>query len=167
MSYAGNTDFNLHLHAYRPQRLYLLRQKVMRFFINILLLAVFAIVVNSCGSASALTNTNEVYEGAGEGFANEKDFAWNIAYAKACAKIASKYNADVVSNENISYSQNTAGAHGRDSSSASVQIRVLSTGRLYDVVVTSEKLLSWWKCRRRGYLYGYAIKVRIDPSNIN
>ena len=139
----------------------------MKKFVYILIAAVFAAAVCSCGAASTLTNTNEVYEGTGEGFANERDFAWNIAYAKACAKIASKYNADVVSDENISYSQDAVGTHGRDGSSASVQIRVHSSGHLYDVVVVSEKPLSWWQCRRRGYLYGYAVKARIDPVNIN
>ena len=145
----------------------MLNFKIMKNFVNFLFIAIFAIVITSCGATNMLLNTNEVYEGTGEGFANERDFAWNIAYAKACAKITSKYKADVVSNENISYSQNATGTHGRDNSSTSIQIRVLSTGRLYDVVVVSEKPISWWKCYNRGYLYGYAIKARIDPVNIN
>jgi len=122
-----------------------------------------ALVCYSCGVANK-EYTNDPYEASGEGFANNKDRAWDIAYMNACEKIMRKFKSEIVSENTTVYNQNQSGYRGTDIQKTTIKIRSTSDGALYDVVVKKEKPMRWWKCRP--YRYGYELAVTVNPSNI-
>lgn len=135
----------------------------MKKFITILTIVAAAILMVSCGAATK-TYTNDPYEARGEGFANNKDRAWDIAYMNACEKVMSKFKSEFVIENQMKYKQTQTGYRGTDNSVTTIQIRSTSDGALYDIVVTKEKPVSWWRCRP--YRYGYELAVKVNPSNI-
>ena len=132
----------------------------MKKFITILTVALLAV---ACG-VSNKTYSNDTFEAVGEGYANSRDAAWDIAYMNACEKVLSKYKSEVVTTKNSEYTQTRTGTRGSDRQTTTIQIRMLSDGALYDVVVAKEKPMGGWRCRP--FKYGYELAVKVSPSNI-
>ena len=132
----------------------------MKKLITILTVALLAV---ACG-VSNKNYTNDVFEAVGEGYANSRDAAWDIAYMNACDKVMSKYKSEIITVKNSEYKQNLNGTHGNDRQNTVIQIRMASDGSLYDVVVSKENKLNWW--RSRPFRYGYELAVKVNPSNI-
>lgn len=136
----------------------------MKKFTTILTIIFVTMFAVSCATARQANNTNTIYEAEGVGTANDEDIAWMMAFDKAKAKIMEKYQSQVVTESTTRYAQTKSGYHGSDHSTTTVTIRSMSDGALYDIVVAREKKLPWWK--RGGFLYGYKVSVKVNPSNI-